>query len=125
MEPIWKRAVEELEPIGIEVATVHIGEEQMLAKKCGIGSVPALILLIDGKTYQFKESLYSVQNIVDFVRNRLPYKLVTSVTDDNLNQFLQGWHDNKVRALIFEKSNSIRLRYLLMAFHYKERVVFG
>lgn len=61
----------------------------------------------------------------DFVRNRFPYKLVQPITDDNVNAFLNGWIDNRVRALIFERQESIRLRYLLMAFYYRERVAFG
>lgn len=125
IEPIWRRVIEELEPIGIEIATVHTGEEQLLAKKCGVGSVPSLVLLIDGKTYSFKESLYSIQKIVDFIRSKFPYKLIVNVNDDNLKNFLDGWHDNRIRALVFEKSETIRLRYLLMAFYYIERVFFG
>jgi DnaJ family protein C protein 16 len=61
----------------------------------------------------------------DFVRNRFPYKLVQQVTDDNVDAFLNGWVDNRIRALIFERQESIRLRYLLMAFYYRDRVAFG
>ncbi|KAL0267988.1 UNVERIFIED_CONTAM: hypothetical protein PYX00_010093 [Menopon gallinae] len=125
IEPIWRRVIEELEPIGIEVATVHSAKEQLLAKKCGVGSVPALILLIDGKIYLYKESLHSFQNVVDFVRSKFPYKLIVNVNDQNVNSFLSGWHDNRIRALVFEKTEIIRLRYLLMAFYYRERVSFG
>jgi hypothetical protein len=61
----------------------------------------------------------------DFVRNRFPYKLVQPVRDDNVSAFLNGWVDNRVRALIFERQEVIRLRYLLMAFYYRDRVAFG
>ncbi|KAK6617912.1 hypothetical protein RUM43_014141 [Polyplax serrata] len=125
IEPVWRRVVEELEPIGVEIATVHSGEEQLLAKKCGISFVPSLVLLINGKVYPFKESLYSIQKIVDFIRSKFPYKLIVNVNDNSLSSFLEGWHDNKVRAIVFEKSETIRLRYLLMAFYYIERVFFG
>lgn len=124
IEPIWRRVIEELEPIGVEIATVHSENEQSLAKRCGIASVPSLVLLIDGRTYVYKES-YSVQKIVDFVRSKFPYKLIQNVNDGNINAFLSGWQDNKVRALVFEKTEVVRLRYLLMAFYYRERVVFG
>lgn len=61
----------------------------------------------------------------DFVRNRFPYKLIQPVRDDNVNAFLNGWVDNRVRALIFERQEAVRLRYLLMAFYYRDRVAFG
>jgi DnaJ family protein C protein 16 len=59
------------------------------------------------------------------VRGRFLYTLVQSVTDDNVNAFLNGWVDNRVRALIFERQEAVRLRYLLMAFYYRDRVAFG
>ncbi|PNF40918.1 hypothetical protein B7P43_G14976 [Cryptotermes secundus] len=125
IEPIWRRVTEELEPVGFGIATVHAENEPLLARKIGIHSLPCLILLMDGKASVYKETLYSVQKVVDFVRNRFPYKLVQPITDDNVNAFLNGWIDNRVRALIFERQESIRLRYLLMAFYYRERVAFG
>lgn len=59
------------------------------------------------------------------MRGRFLYTLVQSVTDDNVNAFLNGWVDNRVRALIFERQEAVRLRYLLMAFYYRDRVAFG
>lgn len=44
---------------------------------------------------------------------------------NNIDAFLSGWADNRIRALVFEKRDSARLRYLLMAFYYKTRVAFG
>lgn len=61
----------------------------------------------------------------EFVRNKLPYKLVKPITDDNVDKFLDGWEDNKVRGLIFEDRPAVRLRYLLTAFHYRDRITFG
>ncbi|GFG31560.1 hypothetical protein Cfor_00470 [Coptotermes formosanus] len=125
VEPIWRRVIEELEPVGFGVATIHAENEVLLARKIGIHSLPCLILLMDGKASVYKETLYSVQKVVDFVRGRFLYTLVQSVTDDNVNAFLNGWVDNRVRALIFERQEAVRLRYLLMAFYYRDRVAFG
>lgn len=61
----------------------------------------------------------------EFLRNKFPYKLFQNINDNNIDQFLSGWVDNKIRALIFEKRDSPRLRYLLVAFHHRERVAFG
>ena len=64
VEPIWRRVIEELEPVGFGVATIHAENEPLLAKKIGIHSLPCLILLMDGKASVYKETLYSVQKVV-------------------------------------------------------------
>ena len=117
--------IEELEPIGVEMGTVDSEEEKSLAKKCGISFVPTLILLIEGKVYTFKDHQFNIQRIVNFIKSKFPYKLIVNVNNDNINTFLTGWKDNKVRALIFGKNELVRLRYLLMAFYYFEEVYFG
>lgn len=70
------------------------------------------------------EIVYEI-HVSEFVRNKLPYKLVKPITDDNVDKFLDGWEDNKVRGLIFEDRPAVRLRYLLTAFHYRDRITFG
>lgn len=55
----------------------------------------------------------------------MPYKLVPRIKTNDLNDFLNGWEDNRVRGLIFEPRNTIRLRYLVTAFHFRKRVAFG
>lgn len=61
----------------------------------------------------------------EFVRYKLPYRLVEEVTDDNVDDFLNGWRDNKVRALVFQRTAPLRLRYLLTAYFHRDRVAFG
>lgn len=62
----------------------------------------------------------------EFVRNKLPYRLVPTIEgEDGMTNFLSGWADNKVRALVFQKNGPVRLRYLLTAFSYRDRVAFG
>ncbi|XP_054263700.1 dnaJ homolog subfamily C member 16-like [Macrosteles quadrilineatus] len=125
VEPVWRRIMEELEPIGVGIATAHAENEPMLARRVSIHSLPCLIILVDGKPIVYKESLFSVQKVVEFVRNKLPYRLIQSVTDDGLDEFLAGWVDNKVRALVFQRQGPVRLRYLLTAFAYRDRVAFA
>lgn len=125
VEPVWRRVMEELEPIGVGIATVHTENEPMLSRRVGVHSLPCLAILIDGKTSVFKESLFSVQKIVEFVRYKMPYRMVTQITDDTVQDFLSGWVDNKVRALLFQKNEPIRLRYLLTVFYHRDRVAFG
>lgn len=63
--------------------------------------------------------------LVEFMRWRFPYRMVTSITDGNAEPFVSDFEDNKVKALIFEERPTMRLRYLITAFHYRERVAFG
>lgn len=64
MEPVWRRIMEELEPIGVGIATIHSEHESLLARKVGVSSLPLMVLLMDGKAMHYKESLFSVQKVV-------------------------------------------------------------
>ncbi|XP_012282592.1 dnaJ homolog subfamily C member 16 [Orussus abietinus] len=125
VEPIWRRLMEELEPLGVGLVTVHAEREPALARRLGMHSPPCLAVTLDGRTNIYRESLFSVQKVVEFLRSRFPYKLIHNVNNDNVESFLSGWVDNRVRGLIFEKRDSARLRYLLTAFHHRDRVAFG
>lgn len=59
------------------------------------------------------------------MRKIFPYKLIADVNKENLEQFLSGWMDNRIRGLIFERRDVARLRYLLVAYHHRDRVAFG
>ncbi|XP_015429727.1 PREDICTED: dnaJ homolog subfamily C member 16 [Dufourea novaeangliae] len=125
VEPTWRRLVDELEPLGLGLATAHAEKESALARRLGIHSLPCLVVTIDGRTSVYKESLFSVQKIVDFLRSKFPYKLIPNINENNVDNFLSGWIDNRIRALIFDRKESIRLRYLFIAFYYRDRVAFG
>lgn len=121
----FKKMIDALEPLGMVFATVNAGHENNLLRKLGVHSLPCIILVLDEKPYVYKESVFSVQKVVDFIRQKLPYKLIPNIRDDNLNKFLSGWNDNRVRALLLEPRVIPRLRYLITAFHYRHRVAFG
>lgn len=121
----FKKMQESLEPLGIVFATVNAGHENNLVRKASVHTLPCITLVIDGKSYVFKDSVFSVQKVVDFIRQKLPYKLMAPVKDDTLDQFLSGWQDNRVRALIMEPRVQPRLRYLIAAFQFRARVAFG
>lgn len=90
-----------------------------------IHGLPCLVLLLDGNTYVYKDSLTSIQRIIEFIRRKLPYNLVQRIHDGETEEFLNGWEDNRVRGLIFEPRDNIRLRYLITAYHFRDRVAFG
>lgn len=120
----FKRIQESLEPLGFIFATVNAGHENNLARKAGVHALPCLVLVLDGKNYVYKDAIV-LQNFVEFIRQKLPYKMIVPVDDSNFEEFLNGWIDNKVRALIMEPRKQVRLRYLNIAFQFRHRVVFG
>lgn len=121
----FKKIIDALEPLGVVFGTVNAGHENSLVRKANVHSLPCLALVLDGKSYVFKDSTFSVQKVVEFLRNKLPYKMLVSLNDENVDQFLNGWTDNRVRAFVMEPREQPRLRYLLTAFKFRERVLFG
>lgn len=61
--PAWRKLADTLEPLGVALATVHAGREPALARKIGISSLPTLVLLLEGKSLIFKETLGSVHKV--------------------------------------------------------------
>ncbi|XP_055523691.1 dnaJ homolog subfamily C member 16 isoform X1 [Wyeomyia smithii] len=121
----FKKMIDTLEPFGVTFATINAGHENQLVRKVGVHSLPCVIMVLDGHNYVYKESVYNTQRVVEFIRQKLPYKLLPVVDDDSIDTFLRGWADNRVRALVMEPRTQPRLRYLITAFHFRERVAFG
>ena len=125
IEPIWTRLTEELEPVGFGIATVHSEHEKELARKISVKELPHLVLILDGKIFHYKDAQFSAVKAIEWIRRKLPYKMIQEVDDSNIDSFLGGWMDNMVRVLIFGKLDIIRLRYLTTAYRYRERALFG
>jgi hypothetical protein len=62
----------------------------------------------------YKESILSVVKVLEFIRRKLPYKLVQRIDDTTVDAFLEGWPDNRVRVLLFGKLDIVRYQYYLM-----------
>ena len=95
------RLVEELEPVGFGIATVHTEHEKDLARKIGAKELPHMVLLLDKKVIHYKDPQFSAVKAIEFVRRKFPYKLVEFIDDGNVDSFLSGWKDNRVRVLLF------------------------
>lgn len=121
----FKKMQDSLEPLGIVFATVNAGLENNLVRRASVHTLPCITLVIDEKNYVYKDSVFSVQKLVDFIRQKLPYKLMLSIKDDTLDKFLSGWEDNRVRVIVMEPRTQPRLRYLISAFQFRQRVAFG
>lgn len=89
VEPIWRRLIDELEPLGLGLATAHAEKESALARKLGIHSLPCLVVTIDGRTSVYKESLFSIQKIVGMYYIIYFIFLLCSVTELNCLFLLQ------------------------------------
>ena len=97
-----------------------------LARKVSVKELPHLVLLLDGKVIHYKDPQFSAVKILEFVRRKFPWRMVESVDDSNVDTFLNGWSlDNRVRVLLFGKTDVIRLRYLTTAFKYRNRALLG
>ncbi|XP_022905237.1 dnaJ homolog subfamily C member 16 [Onthophagus taurus] len=123
--PYMRKLVDYVEPYGINFVTIQADKEPKLKRRLNVHTLPCLVLLLDGNIYVYKETITSLQRIIDFLRRKLPYKLVPSIDETDVEDFLNGWTDNRVRALVFEPRSLIRLRYLITAFHFRDRVAFG
>nr|SVE76936.1 EOG090X049L [Daphnia lumholtzi]SVE77533.1 EOG090X049L [Daphnia lumholtzi] len=125
--PIWQRLVEDLNPIGINLATVHFDQEVELASKLGgrRGELPHVALVMDSRISHFTEDELSNSKVIEFIRSRFSRNLIALVNDQNINEFICGWKDNKVRVLLFGKLELVRLRYLTLAFKYRPHTLFG
>ncbi|XP_041977353.1 dnaJ homolog subfamily C member 16 [Aricia agestis] len=121
----WRRLVEALQPLGMTLATVHAAHESNLARRIGVHGLPCLAFILDKQIYLYKDGLGSLPKILDFIRWKFPYKMVKSLNDNNMEPWLSDFDDNKVKAVIFEDRQLIRLRYLVTAFYYRERVSFA
>lgn len=95
------RLVEELEPVGFGIATVHTEHEKELARKVGAKELPHMILLLDRKVMHYKDPQFSAVKAIEFIRRKFPYRLVEIIDRNNVDAFLAGWMDNRVRVLYF------------------------
>lgn len=123
--PYCRKLVDNLEPLGINFVTVHSGREPSLSRRLNVHTLPCLVFLLDGNMFVYKESVTNIPKIIDFIRSKFPYKLIPKLNDENLQDFLNGWEDNRVRALILAHKRNMRLRYLVTAYHFRHRVAFG
>ena len=94
-------------------------------RKLGVSTLPYILSLVEGQTRPYTESQISFTKIVEFIRRSLPSDLVKDVDDTNYPEFLNGWHDNRVRTLFINEEHFIKLRYLLVAFEFRDRIAFA
>ena len=64
--PLWQRLVEELAPIGINLATVHYDQEMELAQKLGgrRGELPHVVLAVESRITYYKDDQFSIIKVI-------------------------------------------------------------
>lgn len=100
--------VEELEPVGFGVATIHSEHEKELTRKVGAKELPHMVLVLAGRVIHYQDPQFSAVKVIEWIRRKFPYKSVEVLDDSNVDTFLNGWMDNRVRVLLF---GHVRLVY--------------
>ncbi|XP_066526458.1 dnaJ homolog subfamily C member 16 [Hoplias malabaricus] len=125
IEPVWKEAVQELEPLGVGIGVVDVGYERRLANHLGAHRTPSILGVINGKVTFFNYAVVK-EHLMQFVEDLLPQRLVEKISDRNDQDFLKSWHEiNKPHVLLFDQVPVVPLLYKLTAFAYKDYVQFG
>ena len=123
-EPLIEKLFKKLEDVGIGIGSVHVSSSRALGNRLRINEIPMIMAVVNGKVSYFKGRV-SFQTLHDFVRNIFPRDIVQILNDDNLNDFLSGWSDNRVRALFFSARDRPPVRFLLPAFGHREKIATG
>ena len=70
MAPAYEQAAQMLEP-QVRLAKLNTEEEQSLAARCGISSIPTLVLLRGGRELARQPGALGLQDIVRWVRSKI------------------------------------------------------
>ncbi|XP_076840089.1 dnaJ homolog subfamily C member 16 [Brachyhypopomus gauderio] len=125
VDPVWREAVQQLEPLGVGIGVVDVSYERRLANHLGAHRTPSILGVVNGKVTFFHYAV-AKEHLVQFVEDLLPQRLVEKVTDRNDRDFLSTWHEiNKPHVLLFDQVPVVPLLYKLTAFAYKDYVQFG
>lgn len=123
-EPFVEKLIGELEEVGIGVATVRINSANSFANTLRINEVPQILAIIN-RRLSFYQGQLSMQSLRDFIRNLFPLNTMQLLNDKNIEGFLQGWSDNRVRAVFVSSKSKPPVRFMMPAFYYKDRICSG
>ncbi|RUS80055.1 hypothetical protein EGW08_012172, partial [Elysia chlorotica] len=110
---------------GMCVVAVHLRRSPGLASYLRIHSAPSLLAVISGRMTAFKGTHISFDGLKDFMAELFPSDTLLKVSDSNLDSFLGGWQDNRVRAIFFSHKAQPSLRFMAPAFYYRDRIACG
>lgn len=122
VDPTWSKITDELAKFNIGSFAINVHREPRLSQELGISSVTQIACLIDGQVKFYYESELSLKNIVKFTRNLLPYNLVPLLrTEVEQDRFITSSpQQNRLSAIIIHNGESLKLRYLLIAYEFRQ-----
>lgn len=125
IEPVWKEAVDELEPLGVGIGVIDLGYERRLSNQLGAHRAPSILGLVNGRVSFFHQAVVR-EHLRQFVEDLLPGSLVQKISDSNYLSFLEAWQvENKPSVLLFDQVPVVPLLYKLTAFAFRDYVRFG
>lgn len=62
--PYFRKLMDHLEPLGVELVTIHSAKEPNLARKLNIHTIPCLVVFLEGNSYVYKETITSIRRII-------------------------------------------------------------
>ncbi|BFZ23270.1 hypothetical protein BsWGS_26309 [Bradybaena similaris] len=125
IEPVIFKFMTELENVGLCVVAVHLRRSPGLASHLRLYNAPSILGVVSGRITFYKNSGISFDYLKEFVKSLFPSDILTQVTDDSFQSFLDGWRDNRVRAIFFSSKSQPSLRFLAPAFFYRDRIACG
>ncbi|XP_037074988.1 dnaJ homolog subfamily C member 16-like [Pollicipes pollicipes] len=125
MEPVWASLTEELQTVGIGIATVHAEHERELARRLAVDTLPRLYLVLDGRAVRYAADTFSLAGVIDFIKAKMSPGLLPTLTPASMPAFLAGWADNRVRLVIYSQSDAPRLRYVALAYKFRASAASG
>ncbi|XP_076451608.1 dnaJ homolog subfamily C member 16-like [Babylonia areolata] len=125
MEHILEKLFEELESVGLCIATIHIHRNPDLASHLRIYNVPSLMGLVNGRVSHMKAEIISLQALREFVRQLFPRNTLQRLKDSDVDTFLDGWRNNLMTAIFFSPRLEPSARFLAPAFFHRDRIAFA
>ncbi|GFR73313.1 DnaJ homolog subfamily C member 16-like [Elysia marginata] len=107
------------------VVAVHLRRSPGLASYLRIHSAPSLLAVVSGRITAFKGTHISFEGLKNFMGSLFPSDTLLRIKDENVDDFLQGWQDNRVRAIFFSHKAEPSLRFIAPAFFFRDRIACG
>lgn len=121
---MWEEASNSVKKVGVGIGIININRSPRLADALGVGRVPSIIGVINGRVMFYSE-MVTVQGLKDFVLGLFPHGLIEKVTARNLDFFLTTSISNKPSIVLFSPKPRPSLLYHLVAFGNHKRQSFG
>ncbi|CAH1775721.1 unnamed protein product [Owenia fusiformis] len=120
-EHIWEKITQDLHVMGLGYGSVHANMDGRLVSKLHISQVPQIVAVVNGRIQHFSQRI-GVQELRSFIRSLFPSDIITKLDDSNYVDYINGWHDNRVRAVLFDDRREPPLRFLAAAYAFRDRI---